>query len=83
MPGLPLTAVGKVFKPALIQREIAGIVRDAAARTRTQLAALDVVQDDRRGLVARVEVDGDGSALATALGAFAFAHEITTKAGVA
>jgi fatty-acyl-CoA synthase len=77
LAALPLTAVGKIFKPALVRREIADIVRASAAASGTELAALEVVQDPNRGWLARVSVLDDGAALSSALGAFAFASDIT------
>jgi fatty-acyl-CoA synthase len=77
LPALPLTAVGKIFKPALVRREIVDVVRASAATSGTELAALEVVQDPNRGWLARMSVLDDGAALSSSLGAFAFASEIT------
>ena len=77
LPAMPLTAVGKIFKPALAMREIEEIVRAEAAATSTQVTSLEVVQNPRRGVLARASVIGDGSALSIAIGRYAFAAEIT------
>ena len=42
----------------------------------SELTSVDVVQDARRGLVARVGILGDSSAFRSAIGAYAFATEI-------
>ena len=77
LPALPLTAVGKIFKPALVQREIADVVRAYAATTGTELTSLKVVQHASRGWLAKVSVLGDGAALSSALSVFAFMSQIT------
>ena len=77
IPNLPVTAVGKIFKPALVVREIEDVVREEAAATGAPLAAVDVKADARRGLVAQVQLRGPSSALEAALGRYAFATEIT------
>lgn len=69
---LPVTAVGKIFKPALQQREIGKVVRQEAANLGISGVDVDVVQDSRRGLVARVSVGSQQEALTQALGRFSF-----------
>ena len=72
LPELPKTAVGKVFKPDL--RRLAIIrVYDAALRgAGLPLRVAEVVEDSRRGLVARLAASGpvDPSEVATVLGRF-------------
>jgi len=71
---LPLTAVGKIFKPALVAREIEGVIRGLAAELGVRLVGLEVGPDPTRGLLARFDADAaDG--LEAALGAYAFAWE--------
>ncbi|MCF4164122.1 acyl-CoA synthetase [Zavarzinia compransoris] len=72
---MPTTGVGKIFKPALAMREIEDVVRREAADAGIALATLAVVQDARRGLLARIDAGPDAGALKTALGRYAFATE--------
>jgi fatty-acyl-CoA synthase/long-chain acyl-CoA synthetase len=61
---LPLTAVGKTFKPALVLREVELAVRDAAAQCGASLADLVVEQEPKHGLVARYRARGEPEAIA-------------------
>lgn len=72
VPALPLTAVGKVFKPTLTIMEIKDVVEEEARRLGVALHKLDVTQDSKLGMVARYACDDD-SALKPALGLYAFA----------
>lgn len=73
---MPLTVVGKIFKPALGLLEIESVVRDEAAQAGVVLAELQVEQDPRRGRVARWRAaGGDAAVLAAALGRHVFQHE--------
>lgn len=72
LEALPLTAVGKIFKPALQQREIARVVQREIEYLELTDIALDVVQDPRRGLVARIEAGAHRETLAPALGHYSF-----------
>jgi len=74
---IPVTAVGKIFKPALVVREIEDVVRAEAQAAKVDLAAVDVRSDVRRGLVAEVQLCASSPALRAALGRYAFAAEIT------
>ncbi len=70
---LPLTAVGKTFKPALLMLEVESVVRAEAEAAAVELAALRVEQDPKLGLVAYFAVaQGEGEALVTRLGNYAF-----------
>jgi fatty-acyl-CoA synthase len=72
LPELPKTAVGKVFKPDLRRRAI-GRVLDETLRASGFAARVDVVvEDKKRGLVARLSRQGavDEAALAARLGEF-------------
>lgn len=78
LPALPLTAVGKIFKPALSMREVESVVRDEAANAQVALLSLTVEQDARRGLLARARVPAaQQDALRTALGRYAFASDVS------
>jgi len=74
---IPVTAVGKIFKPALVVREIEDVVRDEAEAAGGAVAFVDVQSDARRGLVAKVQLREDSVRLRTALGRYAFAAEVT------
>ncbi|KRA65291.1 acyl-CoA synthetase [Rhizobium sp. Root651] len=72
LDALPVTAVGKIFKPALSMLEIEDVVRQEAATTGATLISLSVVQDERLGLLARIAVEGDPAVLREKLGGHAF-----------
>ena len=71
LPELPKTAVGKVFKPDLRRRAIARVYGEALAEAGLAARVKEVVEDRRRGLVARLERTGevDEAAVERALGA--------------
>lgn len=69
---LPVTPVGKIFKPELQQREIAQVVRQEADICGAEQATVHVVQDARRGLVAQVHAGGKREQLARSLGRYSF-----------
>ena len=75
LEALPLTPVGKIFKPALQQREIAQVVRLEAERNGLAGIAVEVVQDARRGLVVQLTAAPDQERLAAALGRYSFQVE--------
>ena len=75
---LPVTAIGKIFKPALTQQEIAEVVREQAQQLGLTLRDVRVVQEPARGFVAYWSLqDADGAALERALGQFTFAWQRT------
>jgi hypothetical protein len=69
---LPKTAVGKVFKPDLRRRAIARVFDTALAEARIAARVAEVVEDKKRGLVARITASGpvDQEGLGHVLGAF-------------
>lgn len=75
LAALPLTAVGKIFKPALQQREIAKVVQQEVERLGLSDIAVEVVQDNRRGLVACVRAGTRREVLAPLLGRYSFQVE--------
>lgn len=78
MPALPVTAVGKIFKPALILREIESVVRQECAQHGIELQALRVTQDARRGpLVTAQTGKADLEKLREVLGRYTFASELS------
>ncbi|MCE6981124.1 acyl-CoA synthetase [Pseudomonas frederiksbergensis] len=75
LDALPLTAVGKIFKPALQQREIAKVVQEEVERLGLLDIAVEVVQDNRRGHVACIRAGTGQEALAPLLGRYSFQVE--------
>ncbi|MEX5730000.1 fatty-acyl-CoA synthase [Rhodovulum iodosum] len=67
---LPKTAVGKVFKPDLRKRAISRVYGQALAEAGHAVRVAEVVEDRRRGLLARLERTGavDEAAVAHLLG---------------
>ena len=76
-PSLPTTAVGKLFKPALVEREIEETVRAEAAKAGAPVASVRIERDPRKGLRVLVAVTAGGDGLKTALDRYAFASEVT------
>ena len=74
LDALPVTPVGKIFKPALQQREISRVVHQEARALGLQQINVEVVQDARRGLVARITGPRQ-TPLAQALGRYSFQIE--------
>ncbi len=75
---LPKTAVGKVFKPDLRRRAIVRVYDAALTKAGIAARVVEVVEDKKRGLVARVEKQGpvDESAAKALLGQFAGAFDL-------
>lgn len=84
LPELPKTAVGKIFKPDLRRLAIIRVYGDALEKAGLDVRVVEVVEDKRRGLVARLEA-GDGpqdeDAVASALGAFVTPWEWRRRPG--
>ena len=78
MDVLPTTAVGKIFKPALVLQEIEAIVRAEAKETKTALVRVTAEQTNLRGTLAHITVQGDSAALAQRLGAYTFNTDIVS-----
>ncbi len=76
LPALPVTAIGKIFKPALLVREVESVVSALAASQGLTLQALQVVQDPQRGLVAQIRLSADEQPrMREALGPYTFQTE--------
>lgn len=58
---LPKTAIGKVFKPDLRRAAITRIYDEALSAAGLQARVAEVVEDKKRGLVARIAVSGAAS----------------------
>lgn len=79
LPALPVTAVGKIFKPALVMREVESVVEQVAMSLGMTLHSVQVVQDPGRGIVARVQVGADDTErLQAALGRYTFGFDLLT-----
>ena len=74
---LPTTAVGKLFKPALVEREIEETIRAEAERVGATVASIRVDRDPQRGLRAVVEAAVGADRLKEALDRYAFRSEVT------
>lgn len=72
MPELPKTAVGKIFKPDLRKMAIKRVYDAALAAAGHGAEVLEVVEDKKRGLVARITKTGtvDAEAMGHTLGEF-------------
>ena len=68
---LPKTAVGKIFKPDLRKRAITRVYNEALAEAGLAAEVVEVVEDKKLGLVAKLARTGEVSdeAVATCLGA--------------
>ncbi|UJJ31639.1 acyl-CoA synthetase [Halopseudomonas maritima] len=75
LDALPLTAVGKTFKPALVMREIEHTVRREAEALGAELESVDVAQQDKRGVVAQYRCTSKQAELAARLASYHFASE--------
>lgn len=77
MAELPKTAVGKIFKPDLRRMAIGRVLNTTLAEAGMAARVKEVVEDKKRGLVARIERTGtlDEAAVAQKLGEFAQAWE--------
>lgn len=79
MAQLPITAVGKLFKPSLVMLEIEQIVRSEAAALEVVLDELIVRQDEKRGIVASYQLaitsQSKSLLLAERLGKYTFGSE--------
>ena len=72
LPELPKTAVGKVFKPDLRRMAIIRTYDAALAEAGISARVVSVVEDKKRGLVARLRRDGtlDEDKLKTLMGEY-------------
>ena len=73
---MPLTAVGKIFKPALQQREIEAAVRGEAQNVGATIVDLAFERSPRLGQVVRVRAGEGTEALRAALERYAFKFEV-------
>jgi Acyl-CoA synthetases (AMP-forming)/AMP-acid ligases II len=62
LPELPKTAVGKVFKPDLRRLAITRVFNAAFKEAGLSASVAEVIEDKKRGLVARISLDGHDEA---------------------
>jgi fatty-acyl-CoA synthase len=79
---LPTTAVGKLFKPALVEREIEETIRAEAERVGATVASIRVDRDSQRGLRAVVQAGAGMTRLKEALDRYAFKSEVSAPVGL-
>jgi fatty-acyl-CoA synthase len=79
---MPLTGVGKIFKPALKRRETADALRSALVDAGVEDATVSLIDDTSRGISLHVELADPAfeSLAASALGRFPFAFSISAAA---
>jgi fatty-acyl-CoA synthase len=75
---MPLTAVGKIFKPALKQREIKAALENALRDAQVAFLELVVVDNKSKGLAVKVKLESDAFDVAArqVLGRFPFSFSI-------
>ena len=80
---MPLTGVGKIFKPELRQREIADALRTALHEAGAPTSALEVINDPRSGIQVEVTVaDSTNAGIAREiLGQFPFRFGVSLSRG--
>jgi fatty-acyl-CoA synthase len=80
---MPLTGVGKIFKPELRQREIADALRTALHDAGARMSRLEVINDPHSGVQIEVTLaDGASAAIAhEVLGQFAFRFQVSVLGG--
>ena len=76
-----MTAVGKIFKPALQELEVAAAIQLEASRVGATVAGIELDRDVRTGLTAHVRVAGELCVLRAALGRYAFKAELFPEPG--
>ena len=72
---MPLTTVGKIYKPLLQRLEIARLIQVEAASHGIENVVVDVVEDARRGLLARIDAGSHQDEMKRLLAAYAFQTE--------
>ena len=72
---LPLTGVGKIFKPALQQQEIESVVRSEAETAGVTITSMALDRNPQLGVVVRIQAH-QGAKLQAALDRYAFRSEV-------
>jgi fatty-acyl-CoA synthase len=78
---LPTTAVGKLFKPALVELEIEETIRAEAERVGAKIASISIIRDPQSGLRAVVAAAAGTERLQEALDPYAFKSEVSAARG--
>lgn len=73
---LPTTAVGKIYKPALVLAEMESVLREEAAACGVAVTYCLAERDPLTGVVLRWSVKGDPQPLISRLGRYVFAQEM-------
>ncbi len=76
-PSLPVTAVGKLFKPALVEREIEETVRAEADRVGATVTSVTVERDPNVGLRAFFRAAAGAEKMKEALDRYAFRSDVS------
>jgi fatty-acyl-CoA synthase len=76
-PSLPVTAVGKLFKPALVEREIEETIRAEADRVGATVTSVTVQRDPNLGMRATVRATAGAEKMKEALDRYAFRSDVT------
>ncbi|HCT39773.1 MAG TPA: acyl-CoA synthetase [Moraxellaceae bacterium] len=76
---IPLTGVGKIFKPELKRREVADALREALHSEGLDVRGLTVEDDKSRGMTVKIALapDADHAQAARVLGQFPFSYSLT------
>lgn len=75
MPALPTTAVGKIFKPALVDMEMCSVVADEARSADAELLSCEVIRPPGQPPVVRWQAQRNADALAARLVQYTFRTE--------
>jgi fatty-acyl-CoA synthase len=78
--GLPLTNVGKIFKPALQQREAESLIRSEADASGATIVSIEIEQDPLSGQSFRIRVASGADPLRRALELYAFKFAVSDSA---
>ncbi|PVE21692.1 acyl-CoA synthetase [Microvirga sp. KLBC 81] len=76
VPALPMTGVGKIFKPALQQLEVEAVVRAEALKTGTTIADIEHVRNAQGVPVIRVRTEAGATTLQAELDRYALQSEV-------
>jgi fatty-acyl-CoA synthase len=80
-PSLPMTGVGKIFKPALQQLEIEAVVRAEALKAGATITGVTHDRDSQGVHVLRVQTGEGATELRAALDRYAFQSEVLDRSG--
>lgn len=76
VPALPLTAIGKIYKPALTMLEIESVIEDVGISLGIAIKSVVVEQNSSRGLVAKIHINSyEWALLQPVLSGYTFQYE--------